>query len=732
MIGSISIKDVTSFSPENAVGIDLDQKRVCLFYGHNGTGKTTIANFLQNPTDADFFLCSLDFLEGHDPEIIVYNQRFVEENFLESSAQPGVFTLSKENKEAEEAIECAQNEIRRLEGDKKQVMKELGQIQSSRKQREEQIKNTTWSVKSKYEHTALDYCLTGVKGSKDLLFNKARQTSAEQVDATFDELKREARELLDQNNTEKALIDQISIDLSKIEHSSILKEIIVGSEESYLSHLIGKLGNSDWVKQGARYLEVEREKCPFCQQKLHEDFEKEIRQLFNDAYQDKLDALKTIRREYANKTEEFNRLMSADPFQDDYVTGDTEFIRTKEKLTSTLDSNLSKIIQKYDSPSTPVELQETGTLFSKLNERILSIRARIEKFNDKVKNRNAHLNALKGKFWTLVRAKYQDELTSFDSDISELNGQIATKKTELKAIDEEIKINNDVIRGNRKKITNIELSIENINRQLYSLGLEGFEIVKEPGDSSYYRLKRGRQTDNIYKSLSEGEKTLITFLYFIELCQGSLNSEAPVDIANRVIVIDDPVSSLSHNYVYDIASIIHHKIIEDKYKQIIVLTHSLFFFHEILRLKNASKSSPRDYKLFRVAKNKFSQVHEMARSEIQNDYQSYWQAIKDARSGVASSIILPNMMRNILEYYFAFIHRQDRLKEALDELETEDPEFKPLYRYINRESHADAINITDFGEIDPGRFLEKFRKVFKKTGFIQHYNNMMGVEDGEQ
>jgi hypothetical protein len=50
----------------------------------------------------------------------------------------------------------------------------------------------------------------------------------------------------------------------------------------------------------------------------------------------------------------------------------------------------------------------------------------------------------------------------------------------------------------------------------------------------------------------------------------------------------------------------------------------------------------------------------------------------------------------------------------------------------NRESHADAINITDFGEIDPERFLEKFRRVFEKTGFMEHYNNMMGVEDGEK
>jgi len=408
MICSITIQDVTSFSPENAVKVDFDQKRVCLFYGHNGTGKTTIANFLQSQSDDEFPLCSLDFSPGHDPEIIVYNQRFIDEHFLESSSQPGVFTLSKENKEAEQAIERAQAEIRRLENEKSATTKERDQTESSKKQREDRIKNTVWEAKSAYEHTPLDYCLTGYKGSKEQFFNKVQGTSCEQIDATFADLEQEAKELHNQQNTEKMLISKVNIDLSGIEDSPVLKETIVGSEESYLSQLIEKLGNSDWVKQGARYLTIEREKCPFCQQKLPEDFEEEIHRLFNDAYQEKLEVLKKIQEKYADKIEEFSHLMSSDPFMDEFVTNDSEFIRVKERLASILNSNLSKIVQKNNSPSTSISLQETGELFSKLNERISSILTRIEAFNDKIKNRNSHLDDLKTKFWKLIRAKYQD------------------------------------------------------------------------------------------------------------------------------------------------------------------------------------------------------------------------------------------------------------------------------------------------------------------------------------
>ncbi|AST67247.1 hypothetical protein BFG07_00105 [Kosakonia cowanii] len=66
---------------------------------------------------------------------------------------------------------------------------------------------------------------------------------------------------------------------------------------------------------------------------------------------------------------------------------------------------------------------------------------------------------------------------------------------------------------------------------------------------------------NIYKTLSEGEKTLITFLYFLELCDGRLDSDNE-DNKEKLIVIDDPISSLSHDYIYEISSLIHHRIIK--------------------------------------------------------------------------------------------------------------------------------------------------------------------------
>ncbi len=115
--------------------------------------------------------------------------------------------------------------------------------------------------------------------------------------------------------------------------------------------------------------------------------------------------------------------------------------------------------------------------------------------------------------------------------------------------------------------------------------------------------------------------------------------------------------------------------------------------------------------------------------EIQNDYQSYWSIFKDSVDGNGQKIILPNVMRNILEYYFAFIHKRDKLSQTLSSLASTNSDFKPLDRYINRGSHSDAINIHDFKDIDVDRFNEMFRLIFSETGFIEHYNTMMGMEE---
>lgn len=90
-------------------------------------------------------------------------------------------------------------------------------------------------------------------------------------------------------------------------------------------------------------------------------------------------------------------------------------------------------------------------------------------------------------------------------------------------------------------------------------------------------------------------------------------------------------------------------------------------------------------------------------------------------------------MRNILEYYFSFVHKSDRLEEELCKLTSEqgDSQFRSFYRFINRGSHSDSTNITEIGSVSPEIYLELFKKVFIATGDDSHYIKMMDELENE-
>ncbi|MFG6079022.1 AAA family ATPase, partial [Erwinia sp. OPT-41] len=97
MITKIHLNNVASYKSQITLETD---KKVNLIYGLNGTGKSTFSNFLHKQNDENFKNCSIEGLDDTH-EILVYNQTFIQETFFESENLKGIFTLSKENKDAE-------------------------------------------------------------------------------------------------------------------------------------------------------------------------------------------------------------------------------------------------------------------------------------------------------------------------------------------------------------------------------------------------------------------------------------------------------------------------------------------------------------------------------------------------------------------------------------------------------------------------------------------------------
>jgi len=72
--------------------------RINFIYGANGTGKTTLSNFLYDSSDSIYSHCSKEWRNDTEIETLVYNKKFKEEYFGKGKLN-GVFTLGKATKE---------------------------------------------------------------------------------------------------------------------------------------------------------------------------------------------------------------------------------------------------------------------------------------------------------------------------------------------------------------------------------------------------------------------------------------------------------------------------------------------------------------------------------------------------------------------------------------------------------------------------------------------------------
>lgn len=722
MIKKITMHNVASY--KNMVSLETD-KKINLLYGLNGTGKSTLSDYLYNRHESKFKDCSIEGL-GNSDEILVYNQQFIRDNFYETEDIPGIFTLSKENKEIKKIIDDAKKHLSDLIKEKDNLEIEKKKIILKYEKDIQEYQNVVWKIKTDFSggDRVLEYCLDGLKANKNTLFNylAGLDNGFQDINYTIEDLKREAIELKS-GGVKESTIDRISIDVDDIEKSELLKKVIVGNKNSTVANLIEKLNNSDWVNKGLDYVDNNEEPatCPFCQQKtITKGFLEQIEEYFDKSYQEDKARLDSMMRSYVDKTSilianieklEKNKFIESNQKKIDIYLLDLKRI---------IEHNVDVMRQKMATPSASVMLEPLQEIIFSINTIVESTNIRIAEYNNRIENIKESRSIIKEKFWKLMRKSYETVINLYNKRKEENDAY--TKEYKDKENDYNQKINEQrfIIDENMKKTVNIDEAVDNIRTALVDIGISDFGIEKYSDEEALYHLKRKAQKENnVFQTLSEGEKMVISFLYFLERCKGDTKNNSTT--GNKIIVIDDPISSLSHIYVFNIGRLIHNEFLRgNKYEQIFILTHSLYFFYELTNIKHEDREKTQ--KLFRISKNdEGSSFSVMKYEEIQNDYQSYWYILKDENQSPA---LIANCMRNIIEYFFNFVEKQD-YNNVFQKQELQKTKFMAFNRYMNRESHSKGQNIFDIKEFDYDDFKKAFELVFLHTGYWEHYKKMM-------
>ena len=113
MITSVTIKDTATYKQDTVID---NLEKLNYFFGNNGSGKSTVAKYLQSLADENerllFPSCSSSGYDNQQEEIIVFNQNFIDNNFKNNDTLKGVFSLNKTNKDIDNKIKINENTIK--------------------------------------------------------------------------------------------------------------------------------------------------------------------------------------------------------------------------------------------------------------------------------------------------------------------------------------------------------------------------------------------------------------------------------------------------------------------------------------------------------------------------------------------------------------------------------------------------------------------------------------------
>lgn len=723
----LTIRGVRSYGADRDVQIDLSNK-VTLIYGQNGSGKSTISNYFSGYYPEKYRQCRFESQVELFP--LVFNHDYIERKFSLENVQAGIFTLSEHNKDIQEQVESNKKRIARTDAKVSELNIEI----AGRAEMELTLINNCAArmfKRTSADRTRFTSFLTGAKQQRNF-YERINNTPLTVAQLNTEELSARLENLQKSKGTSLPYINfslptQLNPDVIRL-----IRSPLQPASGTLFAGFIANLGNADWVREGVRF--IHDDVCPFCQNSFDAaHFAEEIARMYDKSYTDAIEVVKKAAEEVAENIEYLNDL-SERVFRHPAVDEGAEVLSSLKLLIQINQSNLQTIFKKIERPSEIYDVAEISEARNSLISNIDKINNTVSASNQLADNYDAEMAKLKSDVDTYLRQICDEYLVALTTELQEVRAQKIKAEQQASALLTERRQLGEQTSRLIGQLSVIQPTIDSINNNLKALGVTDFHICCHDEKMKLYRLRRTSDPGerDVFRTLSEGEKTIIALLYFIESCTGSVTPDAVHD-GRKIIIIDDPISSLSHNYIYEVASLIKRKIIKhDIARHLIILTHNLFFFQEILltsvRRLESKLDAPKGWSLLRIIKNEHSDCIPLSMHEMLNEYQALWQTLKDVQDNKSQVIVLPNTMRNILEYYFSFACKEEKLEKTLAALASEHAEgcYDSFYRAINRHSHSDGRNILSTGIIDKSEYFRLFRKIFEEMGELAHYCSMMG------
>ncbi len=695
-----------------------------LFYGWNGSGKTTLSKLFACLEDGNSLEFSdLEYDIEHESgtvkessqfnqKIRVFNQDYIQKNvqLVSGKANP-IFILGEENKEIADKIKTDEEILANLETQKSSKETEKTRKESDKANKFTEVAkvigaNLVGSSTRNYRKPDAEKDFESITDKKIL--------SAEEVAKQQAVIKQEQKDKI-------AKIDLVSdLDLSGVydEVMGICKETV---EINVISELAENQKISVWVEHGLTLHTKESKQCEFCGSNLPNGRIEALLGHFNEAdkkLKEKIDT-KITNLQHSIQTIKAIQLPNKAQFYTDLQTPFTSRAITYNQEKDNYCAELSAMVEILNTKKqkTTEEVTFSRSLSNNFQSSVNSINETTEQHNQKSDN----FQTEKDKAVELLKAHHLseifDEVKTFDSEIKECkkeisklqNGDGSSAFVGIVALKKQIT-------ENKSKISSEHKACDTLNKQLQTfLGRKeiAFEVAPEGG----YVVKR---SGVIAKNLSEGEKTAIAFVYFVVHLK-----DQNFDVANGIIVVDDPISSLDSNSLFQAFAFLKNAVKDAK--QVFILTHNFNFLKLILNWLNRTSG----HKYYMI-KNQYSATNGRTAfiseldKELKDHESEYHYLFKvlytfETDGSIASVYHIPNVARKVLDTFLMFrVPNGENSYKKMEKLVFDEDKKTAIYKFTNDQSH-----ITGDG-FDPSLVPEAQKNIqylleMMKAVFPEHY-----------
>jgi wobble nucleotide-excising tRNase len=726
---------------------DGDLEEFCrynLIYGWNGAGKTTLSRLFTALTagelakhpdlEYEVITSSSTWRQGTqcDEDIRVFNRDYVLANVEKVGGPNPIFILGADNKALVQQIATDENVLKNRSTKIRALETELEGLEKRKNSLFTNAARTIGQIASgestrSYRRPNAESDFASLEG-KDVLGEK--QVGV--LQATLSQLQKEELDALPVSTDLSSAISAMAAEASELLGRTVSSQTV----ERLVEH--GDIAR--WVEQGLQLHEAHSSTaCEFCGQALPESRLHQLSEHFNaadKALKRAVDALCTKTKDLVDDLDVLDLREASNLYEEmrlPYQEAADELASARDALRTDLERFASELAQKKAHTTEALSLSTTLDP-ANLVSAIRKVNAQLSAHNTKTKNFDSEKDAARLQLKHHFLSEIFDEATELGGEIEDKSKAVTTLREgdpddpNLLSVAALKKRLDDA----RAKISTSHAACSEINAKL-ALFLGRNELSFEVSGDGYI-IKRLEETA---EDLSESERTAIAFVYFVVHL-----SDRDFDLKNGIVVIDDPISSLDSNSLFQAFAFLKESVKDAK--QVFILTHNFEFMRQVKNwFFHIKKRAGQHQRSFYMVNNRVDDGKRSAfvapldklLMEFHSEYHYLFSLLQKFRADGSLEAVynFPNIGRKFLETFLAFkVPSRENLFQKMHSLSYDEAKKTAILRFVETHSHAERsdgvldfdMSLTRGGQTAINDLLEMVEAVDKA-----HYDTLLSVSN---